>query len=688
MLEFRLWNRALSAAELAEYGQKSLTGYEHGLLCYYGLNEGEGLYSYDCAGSGIDLGLIGVNWKRPQGLAMRLDGTGGIRLQPDRFARTDAQDYTLMFWFNTSDRQATLLANGEAQTEADARNHINVGVKEGRLFVRSGDREFNTDASCNDGQWHHFAMTVSRSRNVGNIYMDKKLVESFSVDSLGGIMGNKLALGATYADDNTCKEMMNGYIDEVAMFSSVLPVNMLQDYVNKAPTGTEAALLAYLDFGRSELQDDNTQRLEPTGISLKRYKDARGNVVARRDTLVEQSVINAHASRDVYAPMTSTNKLDNVNFSYVANGNQLMLNLDVPDYQIEKNNIYVTVKEVPDLNGNYMASPLTMDFYVYRNPLRWNIKHTNLQTDYGKELTFEATIRNLSVYVAQDGYGKDKKFGGAAIVGTVKDGITLVNCTAGGYLGSRENPCGHNAAGVIAYVCTPTVTADAGTFAHCVHLVNVTNNVNVFATRKVGGIIAFLVHDIILENVVNNGNVVRVTGSSRSDDGVGGIVGFAHYTTLSTYHLNGVANTGHVEVSADAADGTKGSCGQLFGCFCASQSGGSFNTGDIRLRFDKAALPLTRDTNYFSYLKGLRFKFGVMGADGLCHVVPELVDGGTYVYLIGKATDCALNLPAGAKVTIDQRFGVPTFQVGAGLDVHGEQEDGTDLWTYTVTAAS
>lgn len=396
MLEFRLWNRALSSAELAEYSQKTLTGYEHGLLCYYRLNEGDGLYCYDHASSGIDLALISANWKRPQGLSMRLEGTDGIRLQPDRFVRTDAQDYTLMFWFNTSDKEATLFANGEAQTEADARNHINIGLKEGRLFVRSGGREFPTDASCGDGLWHHFAMTVSRSRNVGNIYMDKKLVESFSVDSLGGIMGNNLALGATYTDASTCTQMMKGYIDEIAMFSSVLPVNMLQTYVNKAPAGTEAALLAYLDFGRSELQDDNTQRLMPTGISLKRYKDARGNVVARRDTLIAQSVIEAHAARDMYAPMTSTNKLDNVNFSYVANGNQLLVNLDVPDFQIEKSNVYVTVKEVPDLNGNYMASPLTMDFYVYRNPLRWNLKHKDLQTNYGDSLSFNATIRNLS----------------------------------------------------------------------------------------------------------------------------------------------------------------------------------------------------------------------------------------------------------------------------------------------------
>ena len=210
---------------------------------------------------------------------MRLEGTDGIRLQPERFVRTDAQDYTLMFWFNTSDKEATLFANGEAQTEADARNHINIGLKEGRLFVRSGGREFPTDASCGDGLWHHFAMTVSRSRNVGNIYMDKKLVESFSVDSLGGIMGNNLALGATYTSATSCEHVLKGNIDEVAMFASVLPPNMLQTYTTQTPTGKETALLAYLDFGRSELQEDGTQRLMPTGISLKRYKDSYGNIV-------------------------------------------------------------------------------------------------------------------------------------------------------------------------------------------------------------------------------------------------------------------------------------------------------------------------------------------------------------------------------------------------------------------------
>ena len=155
--------------------------------------------------------------------------------------------------------------------------------------------------------------------------------------------------------------------------------------------------MAYLDFGRSELQDDGTQRLMPTGISLKRYKDAQGNVIAQRnDTLIVQSVVEDHVDRRQYAPMTSTRKLDNVRFSYVANNNDLLINLDVPDFQIEKSNVYVTVRDVPDLNGNTMASPLTMNLYVYRNPLRWDVKRVNRTVDYGVGDTFTVTIQNLS----------------------------------------------------------------------------------------------------------------------------------------------------------------------------------------------------------------------------------------------------------------------------------------------------
>ena len=394
MLEFRLWNRAMDAASLANYGQKKLTGYETGLLDYYPMNEGEGDWGYDKAPGSMDLCLSGTSWKRPAGISMEMKGDKGLRLKADKFMRTKNHDYTLTFWFRTNDENATLFSNGEANYGQD--DQINIGIKDSVLYVRSQGFERKISAFVSEGSWHHFAMTVSRSQNVSNVYVDKALVENFPADSVGGIVGDHIALGATYVDKNTPTNILKGHIDEVGMFESVLPLNLIKEYSNHTPIGTMSALMAYLDFGRSEKQDDNRQHLEPTGISLKRYVDSQGKVVARRDTLVADEEVDALAARDFYAPMVSNAQLDNLNYSFVANDNELYMNIKEPDYMVEKTNIYVTVKEVTDLQGNTMASPVTMNLYVYRNPLRWDVKRIEQNINYGNDAIFEATIKNLS----------------------------------------------------------------------------------------------------------------------------------------------------------------------------------------------------------------------------------------------------------------------------------------------------
>ena len=40
------------------------------------------------------------------------------------------------------------------------------------------------------------------------------------------------------------------------------------------------------------------------------------------------------------------------------------MNIKHPDFMVEKTNIYVTVKEVTDLQGNTMASPTTLNLFV------------------------------------------------------------------------------------------------------------------------------------------------------------------------------------------------------------------------------------------------------------------------------------------------------------------------------------
>ncbi|MBQ9164858.1 MAG: hypothetical protein IJ163_08790 [Bacteroidaceae bacterium] len=401
MLEFRLWNRAMSGSELNEYAGKTLSGYESGLINYYRLNEGEGSLSYDRASGSMDLVLVNHSWKRPSGMSLKLDGKEGVLLDTNqKFNRNGNHDYTLMFWFKTDNSNGTLLSNGHALKGQDGQ--LNIGLKGKRLYVRSAGYENFVAEVTNE--WHHFAMTVSRSRNVANVYLDKKLVETFPADSLSGFQGQYIALGATY-DREGMADAVTGNIDEVGLFENVLPTNMLMQYANHSPVGTMKTLLFYLNFSHSEHLDNNQMYLMPSGVSLKRYVDSQGKVLERRDTLLTAAGEGVF-DRTVYAPMNDEAQLENLKYSYVVKGNDLLIDIEEPDFLIEKTNVYVTVRDIPDLQGNLMASPVSMDLYVYRNPLRWSVKKIEQTVDYGVGLKYEVKVVNLSGKV-QDFYIED-----------------------------------------------------------------------------------------------------------------------------------------------------------------------------------------------------------------------------------------------------------------------------------------
>ncbi len=397
MLELRLWGRALEDDEIGRYAQKVLTGYELDLVDNWALNEGRENFSYDKAVGGSDMILMGTSWTVPEGISMKLDGEKGIKLKSEYFNRKAYDDYTLMFWFRTEQANGTLMANGMAQDEANSGMHFNIGVENGKLVFRSAGQEVNSQTYVSDGAWHHFAVTVNRPRNVGNIYIDEKLKQTFATEKLGGINGEELAIGATYTDANTAILPLKGNIDEIGMFEMVLPENLIQTFNTSTPSGEEMGTMVYLPFSRAEKLSDNAQHLMPTGISLRRYRDNKGKFSeTRRDTIVAQGVVNEFADRQLYARMREKAQLENLEFSYVVDDQDLLLNLDVPEASIEKTNVYITVKDVADLNGNLTASPVLLDLYVYRNPLRWEQKQVNVYASYGEGASVEVKLKNLS----------------------------------------------------------------------------------------------------------------------------------------------------------------------------------------------------------------------------------------------------------------------------------------------------
>ena len=422
MMEARLWYRALDGQQLGStYGSRRLTGYEMGLVDYYPMNEGNGKYAVDHT-QGANAKLDGASWAMPRGLSLRLNSEDkGLALTQDALNRTAEQDYTLMFWFKTdSNGRGVLVSNGAGtRTESGAKNLFNIGFEAEKLMYRTNGMTVEVPGDWSDNQWHHYAMTVNRSRGLGNIYVDQTLHATFNTDSLGGISGGHPMIGAalTANVDATGKvvttdtrKWLSGNIDELCFFAQALPESLIKSYSTKSPQGDEVGLLTYLSFDKQERQKDNDIELVAYPYSKVIYKDDKGNTRYELDPQTKQptttpvrdhvftaspEVIETHIDATTAAPVVPYEELKNLTFSFAGKDNQLLVNVDEQAARINRRNIYVTVRDVEDKNGNAMASPATVCYFVNSSNLLWIMNSKEQIVQYGEgEKVFLALYNN------------------------------------------------------------------------------------------------------------------------------------------------------------------------------------------------------------------------------------------------------------------------------------------------------
>ncbi|WP_294746007.1 LamG-like jellyroll fold domain-containing protein [uncultured Prevotella sp.] len=410
MLEGRVWNRAMDATLFANYGMRKLTGYEMGLVDYYPMDDGEGVNAEDKA-QGAHLKLNGATWALPRGMSLYLDSKKtsevdgnkmhGLKLKNKYFSRTAEADYTLMFWFKTA-QDGTLISNGAGlglKDETNARNSFFIGIENNSLKYRTNGHEYSLGKNFNDNSWHHYAMTVDRAHNTANIYVDRVLRQTFRTDSLGGMTGDNFYLGnKVWLKGDTLNQAnpLTGYVDEVGLFSQALPYSLIKRYSMKAPLGTEKGLITYLSFSLQERDSQNQIVLEPCVLNKVIHTDMDGNMTDERDTVFyeNEALLLKRVDKSVGAPVQLFKELKNLNFDFVGRDNQLMVNINEHESRINKRNLYVTVSDIPDMNGNYMASPFTATFFVDRNPLRWSEKTIRRQWMSGEIQEIELRIQN------------------------------------------------------------------------------------------------------------------------------------------------------------------------------------------------------------------------------------------------------------------------------------------------------
>ena len=328
----------------------------------------------------------------------------GLQLRTELFQRNDEEDYTLMFWFKTANENGTLMANGSGRADDEgALNKFFIGFENHTLKYRTNGREFELGNDlCNDA-WHHFAMTVNRSRNVASIYVDNVAKTQLTTDSLGGMLGTRFFLGDMVWQEKGNPDYYEanaytGYIDGLALFEQALPATLIKRYSTKSPGGSERGLKVYMDFDRQEEQRTGELALMPYALSKVVKYDNDGKPTGETDSVFVNPVdkVLGMIDQNLGAPVQAYEELRKLNFSYVGRDNQLLVNIDEPDVRINKRNVYVTVRDIPDKNGNFMASPATETFFVDRNPLTWMAlaNRRNLTIPVGTSWTITGIIMN------------------------------------------------------------------------------------------------------------------------------------------------------------------------------------------------------------------------------------------------------------------------------------------------------
>ena len=422
MTEVRIWTKPLTPDEIANTHLRRLTGYEYELMDYYPMNEGSGTIVADMA-SGASLTCRELNWNNPQGISLVLDGEQAL-LQPERISRTAADDYTLMFWLRSTNSPTDSVAlfttyMGDSIT-------MQLGIEAERLVFRQDDVRVSSVANVTNGQWHHLTLTISKTYNTGNLYLNGELLQTFAVNSLKGLTGSRMALGGG----------LKGNIDDFCLFEQALPSALVREFDSVTPNGDEMGLTALLTFSEMRRNQNNIPELVFSVTDQRIFRDAEGKRV-KKDVPLMIGIDETHADKKNYAPVRDRGQLSNLNFTWTYHDEELLINLKMQDKEINKRTLYLTVRDVEDLNGNRLASPATWTVYADLNSIIWHTRRhavtiNNNQEDYSFKMdicnttgmTRQYTINNLPTWLtvtpAQGTLEAEEE---ASVTFTVKKGL-------------------------------------------------------------------------------------------------------------------------------------------------------------------------------------------------------------------------------------------------------------------------
>lgn len=390
MHEVRIWEKAVSVADIKAKGLTILSGIEPSLMAYYPMNEAKGTLVTDKA-RGNNAVLAG-EWNTLAGKAITFNGIDGLAaINSSEIAVKADQDFTMEFWFRSAKTDlvnAALVNNGKADGNeiGTSDNKFFIGFENGKMIFRSKEHSEEIDGSYLDQTWHHFALSVNRVSGNAQVFIDGELKKYFDSNYIGSISGPYIYMGAclwtekSAAIDHT-EQFFAGQIDEFRLWNGALPQSVISSRNNIKMDGDEMGLVAFYPFEKWIVNSANVREMVFTTEDM----------VAKKYSI---DLKQGAAETDIKAPLKSKGPEEPILHTFVVNKDALIITLTEPEERIEKTIVNFAVKRVRDVNGNESDGTIRWSAYIDRNQLKWSETEIVKEKKQYEPLEFVVTLNN------------------------------------------------------------------------------------------------------------------------------------------------------------------------------------------------------------------------------------------------------------------------------------------------------
>ena len=395
MHELLLWDEARDVTTTLQQRSVTKTPSTQGLIGYWKMNEGEGTSIRDYARN-RHMTMAAETWHiENENKAVTLDGEHYVGINTSEIPPMPQDDYAVELWVKAEEQtaEAQLLQLGEVGLVLN---------NNGSLSLESNNSELSTvNSQLTDNAWHHVALSVLRGGNA-NVYVDGVAKATVSADKVGSLGSDQLLIGARRTlQDVQISEVLYTYdrpltatIDEVRIWNATMSGDQLKKQRKVRLTGTEPGLVAYYPFEVKTLNAQNQVVTNGSAADLCSEYHAQLYTLSVPTPNTDYPLADGNYVDNAPALRVKPEE-ENVNFTFVASDNKIVIDIDEAPAKIEGTTLNFTVRDVHDQNGN-LSEPVSWSAFVSLNPLSWKENAVSSTSKVTDGATLTATLMNKS----------------------------------------------------------------------------------------------------------------------------------------------------------------------------------------------------------------------------------------------------------------------------------------------------